>query len=298
VIDRYGGPEVLHLADLRRPEPGTGQVRIRMAGAAVNPTDLEVRAGQLTGWVSATFPWILGWDVAGTVDAVGDGASPWRVGEPVVAMWDQRLVAAGSYAEHVVLSADLLAPAPSAVDQTTAAALPLASVTATQALDALDLPSGSRLLVTGASGIVGGMTAQLGVHRGLDVTGTVRSEADFAAARQLGIEHLLVAGQPVPVGGFDAVVRTAGPSSVIDAVRDGGRYLSIATDSAPPPQRGIEPAVHYVTADAALLGRMSQLVDRGVLTLRVARTMPLSEAGEAHRRQERGGLPGRIVLVP
>jgi len=296
-IDGYGGPDVIRLVELPEPEPGPGQVRIRVAGASVNPTDLKLRAGDLADWVPATFPWILGWDVAGTVEAVGAGSAR-EVGEPVVAMWDQHFVAAGSYAERVALDAALVAPAPVTTDLVSAAALPLAAVTASQVLDLLDLPRGARLLVTGASGVVGGVAAQLGGHRGLRVAGTARGEAGLETARRLGVERVLDAGEPIPARAFDAVVHTVGPAGVIDAVRDGGRYVTVLSGGVPPPQRGIEPAYHSVTADTATLGRVSELVDRGVLTPRLAGTMPLAAAAEAHRRQERGGVPGRLVLTP
>jgi NADPH:quinone reductase-like Zn-dependent oxidoreductase len=123
----------------------------------------------------------------------------------------------------------------------TGAALPLAAVTASQVLDVLDLPSGAQLLVTGVSGVVGGLTAQQAAHRGLHVTGTVRSEGDLTTQRQLGFDRVLTVGQPIPARAFDAVVHTVGSVSVIDAVRDGGRYVSVLTGGAPVPQRGIEP---------------------------------------------------------
>ena len=281
LIEEYGPPEVLHLREIELREPGADEVALRVEAAAVNPTDAKIRRGELSDYVGKPLPLVPGWDVCGVVDAVGVNVAEWRRGDRVVAMWDQHFVDAGSYAEVVVLPAAVLAPAPAGMDAAVAAALPLSGLTAAQALDRLALPEGASVLVTGATGAVGGFAAELGRHRGLTVIAAGRTEVDS-----------------VEPGSVDAVLHTAGPTGVLAAVREGGRYLSVVPGGAPQPERGIEPEIHYVEANGAQLRELAKLVEDGVLTPRVAGVLPLESAAEAHRRLEAGGLRGRLVLDP
>jgi NADPH2:quinone reductase len=281
LIEEYGPPEVLHVDEVVLREAGRGEVTLRVEAAGVNPTDAKIRRGELVEYVGRPLPLVPGWDACGVVDSVGAGVTEWVPGDRVVAMWDQHFVDAGSYAEGVVLPGAVLAPAPAGADSGVAAALPLSSLTAAQALDRLALPEGASLLVTGAAGAVGGFAAQLGRHRGLAVIPAGRGQADSV--------------EPCSV---DAVLHTAGPTDVIRTVREGGGYLSVVPGGAPEPERGIEPEVHYVEASGPQLRELAKLVEEGVLTPRVADVLPLGSAAEAHRRLEAGGLRGRLVLDP
>jgi NADPH2:quinone reductase len=298
LIEEYGPPDVLHVGEVTLREPAVGEVEVRVEAAAVNPTDAKIRRGELTGYVTKPLPLVLGWDVCGVVASVADGVESRRPGDHVDAMWDQHFVYAGSYAEAVVLPAEILSAAPESVEAAVAAAFPISALTAAQALDRLALPAGGTLLVTGAAGAVGAFAIQLGKHRGLEVIASVRSDADAERVAALGADRVLDPAEPVEAPFADAVLHAAGPVEVVAAVRGGGGYVSVVPGGAPNPERGIEPEVLYVEANGPQLGELARLVDAGVLTPRVAEVLPLSGAAEAHHRLEAGGLRGRLVLDP
>lgn len=301
VIDRFGGPEELIVRDLPEPEPGVGEVGIRVAAVAVNPVDLQTRAGTYAAYMGAIpFPMVLGWDLAGVVDAVGPGVEGRAIGDRVVAMSAQVYTGRGTYAERVVLPAELCAAAPGG-DLGTAAALPLAAVTALQALRALDLTAGQTLLVTGGAGAVGGFALQLAAHAGVRTVALVPAR-DADLARELGTGRVLAredgpAALRSTEGQVDGVFDTAGVVASVASVRDGGRYVSIVGGVLPDPERGIVPEAFNVHEDGADLAEASRLADDGTLTLRVARELPLDAAQEAHRLLAAGGLRGGKVLL-
>ncbi|MER7568049.1 NADP-dependent oxidoreductase [Streptomyces sp. NPDC097941] len=292
VVRTFGGPEAVEVVESELPEPGARQVRIKVAGAALNPVDLGVRAGFFGG---AGKQIGLGWDVAGTVDAVGV-ATVWSVGDEVVALQGGVAKALGTHAEYVVVDTDAVAKAPVTVDAVHAATLPLNALTAVQALDLLELTEGQSLLVTGAAGAVGGFAVQLALHRGVSVTGLAR-EGDEEFVRSLGAAEFTTA--VAAAGTVDAVLDAAVlGEAVLERVRDGGAYVGVLPGAHPGSVRGVRTASVAVEADGARLAELAGLVDKGVLTLRVAGTYALDEVVKAHARLAEGGVRGRLVLVP
>ncbi|KUN08703.1 NADPH:quinone reductase [Streptomyces yokosukanensis] len=292
VVRTFGGPEAVEIADVPVPEPGARQVRIKVAAGALNPVDAAVRAGFLGGAGKALG---LGWDVAGTVDAVGAPAA-WQVGDPVVALVPGVADPLGAHAEYVVVAADAVAAAPVSVDAVHAGTLPLNGLTALQALDLLDLAPGQKLLVTGAAGAVGGFAVQLAAHRGIEVVGHGRV-GDEGLVRSLGAARFTADG--IEPGGVDAVLDAAVLGApALRWVRDGGAFVAVRDGVLPEAERGVRGDNVRVRADGAQLAELVRLVDEGVLTLRVARTYALREAAEAHARLAEGGTRGRLVLVP
>ncbi|MGW5634253.1 NADP-dependent oxidoreductase [Streptomyces sp. NPDC003832] len=296
VVSTFGGPEAVRVVETRVPEPGAGQIRIKVAAAALNPVDAGVREGVFGG---GSGEWLgLGWDVAGTVDAVGgdggSGGSGWAVGDDVVALVYGTVKPLGTHADYVVVDAGAVAKAPAGVDAVHAATVPLNALTAAQALDLLEVVPGRSLLVTGAAGAVGGYAVQLAAHRGIEVTALAR-EADGELLRSLGAARLAGADE----GGFDAVLDAAVLGEpALARVRDGGAYAGVIPGAHPAPVRGVRTAAVEVSADGERLTELVGLVEKGVLTLRVAGTYALEEAAEAHARLAGGGVRGRLVLVP
>ncbi|RKT08688.1 NADPH:quinone reductase-like Zn-dependent oxidoreductase [Streptomyces sp. 1114.5] len=308
VVREFGGPEALELVEMALPRPGRGQVRVRVAAAGVNPVDAVTRAGTLAvaGLMAPRAVTGIGWDVAGTVDAVGPGVTGVAPGQRVVGLRDRLDVDLGTYADHVVLDADVLAPAPAGLSLAAAATLPLNGLTALQALDLLDLPAGSTLMVTGAAGGVGGFAVELATLRGLRVV-ALAGEDDEQLVRSLGAQWFVPRG----VGDVAAAVRELVPGGVngavdaallgvraLGAVRGRGAFVAVAGGSEPVGLRGIRVANVWITADGPALGRLAALAGDGRLTLRVADTLPLEQAAQAHRRLADGGLRGRLVLTP
>ncbi|MFF9147035.1 NADP-dependent oxidoreductase [Streptomyces sp. NPDC014861] len=308
VLDSFGGPEVLRIADVPVPAAGPGRVRVRVEAATVHPVDLATRAGVLAeaGVMSGGGRLGLGWDVAGVVEETGPDVTHVRPGDRVIGMNDRLDVPLGTQAEQVVLDAHAVVPAPAGLEPVAAATLPLAGLTALQALDALALPGGETLLVTGAAGAVGGYAVQLAAARGLRVVATARA-ADEASVRELGAALFVPAGAGrlgeevralVPGGAAAALDAAVLGAAALDAVRTGGSFAALVAGGAPYPLRGIRVAPVWVRADGAGLTRLASLAEEGVLTPRVAEALPLAEAAEAHHRLARGGLRGRLVLVP
>ncbi|WP_219416300.1 NADP-dependent oxidoreductase [Pseudonocardia nigra] len=304
-VTEFGGPETLRIVDVPEPHAGPGEVRIRVHAAAVNPSDLALRAGMRAGALRQPPPYVPGWDAAGVVDEVGEGTGGHRVGDAVMAVVQPFGPRGGACADHVVVPAESAVPIPAGADVVAAATLPMNGLTAWLALERLALPSGSTLAVTGAAGIFGGYVVQLAKAAG------VRVIAD-AAARDEDLVHRLGAYQIVrrgddvaqwiralvPHGVYAVADGAVLDERVVPAVRDGGG-LAVLRGWDGDPGRGI--AVHKIMVgtaarNTAALDELRRHAEDGTLTLRVARTFRPEEAAEAHRMLEAGGVRGRIVL--
>lgn len=307
VVNDFGGPEVLRLADLPLAEPGPREVRIRVQGTAVHPVDLLTRAG-LTAPVipaDAPRPLVLGWDLAGVVDAIGADVTEWRPGDAVVGMTRWFDTGRGTYAEYVNLDAAWIARAPANATPEESASLPLNAQTAGQALDLLALAQGQTLAVTGAAGALGGYLVQLAKVRGLRVVAVAGAD-DEPLVRGLGADvfvprsdDLVAAVRAAEPEGVDGLVDAAivGPTAV-GAVRDGGSFVAVTAGVDPAPERGIRVHTVGVRPNGAQLAELVAHVEAGKLTLRVADVYPFAQASEAHARLAKGGVRGRLVLKP
>ncbi|SDM71024.1 NADP-dependent oxidoreductase [Allokutzneria albata] len=285
-LSEYGGPEVLRLAERPEPEARPGRVRVRVAASTINPVDQGIRAGVMGEFPK---PLVLGWDLAGTVVEAAEG---FHAGQRVVGMVPWFASAhEGTYAEVVSVEPGWLAPLPEDADLVAAATIPLNALTASQALGLLGVHSGQKLLVTGASGAVGGYAVQLAARAGIDVV-AVASAGDEDHVAGLGAKEV-IGRADLDRQRVDAVLDAgvAGPS-LIGAVRDGGAFVAVVPHGLPEPERGVRVSRVEVEPDAA---RLRELVASGLST-RVADVLPLADAAEAHRRAAAGGLRGKLVL--
>jgi NADPH:quinone reductase len=308
VVRNYGGPEALEVIDAPVPEPGRGQVRIRVEAAAVNPVDAATRQGFMNvgrpGVIRDRDHVGIGWDVAGTVEAAGRGVSSPVPGERVIGLRDRLDQPLGTYAEQVVLDAADVAPIPRDLDSVAASTLPLNGLTAVQALDLLHPAAGQTVLVTGAAGGLGGFGVELAAMRGLRVI-AVAGDDDEKLVRQLGASafiprsaDLATAVRELVPGGVDVAFDAAVLGyPALDAVRAGGSFAAFV-GSGPDPLRGVRVVPVMIHADGAALTGLAALAAAGKLTLRVAGTFALADAARAHERLEAGGVRGRLVLVP
>ena len=298
---RYGGPEVLEPTEVPAPKVPPGSVLIRVRAAGVNPVDWKIMAGGLDRLMDVHFPVIPGWDVAGTVEAVGFDTPEFSPGDEVCAYGRRDSVGGGTFAELVALPVHMVAPKPRALSWEQAAGLPLAGMTAQRTLDRLRLRAGETLLVHNGAGGVGRIAVQLGVDRGVRVIATA-SARHHGRLRELGAE-------PVEYGdGLVGRVRSLAPDGVdaaadfvggvladtLAVLRDGGRHASIA-DPGAAAQHG---SYIWVRPDARELHRLGILADAGKLTVDVARTFPMEQAADAFRASMEGHADGKIVLTP
>ncbi|MDT4913792.1 MAG: hypothetical protein QOC66_2920 [Pseudonocardiales bacterium] len=296
IVRRYGGPEVLELVEVETPEPGAAEVRIAVAGAAVNPADLAIRAGYLESIIQGRLPVGLGWDAAGTIDALGSGVTGFAIGDRVVALVDRFVSPYNAYATQVVVPAAAVAAAPAGIELAAAATLPLNAQTAAQALDLAALEPGQTLLVVGAAGAVGEYAVALAAQRGVKVIGLARA-ADEEGVLATGASQFVTALDEVR--GVDGVLDTAGLGApALAAVRDGGTFIAVSDASTPAAERGIRVDTVHVQHDGAQLAELVREVEAGRLRLRVAGTYPLAEAGVVHDLVAPGGVRGRYVLIP
>jgi NADPH:quinone reductase-like Zn-dependent oxidoreductase len=304
---QYGDADVLRYEDVDVPVPGAGQVRVRVAGTTFNGVDANIRAGNMQGPMPLTLPHIPGLDVAGTVDALGEGVRDLQVGDEVVGFLP--FVVDGASADFVLAPAESLASAPTSIPLADAAALPLVGLTAWQALfEHAGLRSGQRILVNGASGAVGGYAVQLAsaVDSYVIATGGARSR-----------EHLLTLGadevidhtatevdsaldEPVDVVLNLAPVTPEQLTALATHVRDGGVIVNTTVwMPAPSDQaRGVRGIDLYVRSDRDQLSELVSRVDRGELVVDVAERVALPDLPTVHARAATGTLRGKVVIVP
>lgn len=305
-VQTYGGPDQLTEVDLPDEPLGPGQVRVRVRAAAVSPTDTLVRSGaRAEGTTAPDVADVPGMDVAGTLLEVGPGTgTALAPGDRVIGI----VVPSGqhgAYRDEVVLPVGSVAAAPAGSSDAEASTLPMNGLTARLALDRLALAPGQVLAVTGAAGAFGGYVVQLAKADGLVVVADA-SEADEQLVRDLGADDVVRRGE-----GFADAVRALHPGGVdgladgallaeaaVPAVRDGGAVATIRgwTGDGDDRLRYHPVMVRDVAEDQAALDRLRQQAEDGVVTLRVADVLPATEAAEAHRRLEAGGVRGRLVL--
>ncbi|TDC69908.1 NADP-dependent oxidoreductase [Actinomadura sp. GC306] len=294
VVRAPGSPDHIEIIDVPVTEPGPGEVRVAIAGAAVNPVDLAVVSGFFheIGLIQRTGHVGLGWEFAGTVAAAGPGA-PFPVGSRVAGLLPGFDRDFGTYAEQLVVPADDLALVPEALDLTTAAAVPLNGLAAARLVGLLGDGDGRTLLVTGAAGAVGANVAVLAQDRGWRVTGLARA-GDETFVRGLGAGFTAEA-----TPGWDAVADAAAlQAEGLALARDGGLFVGVLPNAAPPEERDITVRVLDVQADRDRLAELLDAAASGRLPVRVHEVVPLEKAADVHRRVARGGVRGKFVLQP
>lgn len=303
-VRELGGPERLEVLELPEPHAGPGEVRIRVHGAAVNPTDTGFISGRYPGLTDRPGPYVPGADAAGVISEVGDGA-PFSVGDRVMAVVVPMGPYGGAYADEVVVPAAQVVPVPAGADLHAASTLLMNALTARLALEALAVPRGGTIAVTGAAGSYGGYVVQLAKADGLRVVADA-AEADEELVRSLGADEVVRRGNDVAQqiralhpDGVDGLADGAVLDElVVPAVRDGGRITTVR-GWAGPAERGItvSPVLVFDDADRTEdLDRLRQQAEQGIVTLRVAQVLPAEQAAQAHRLLAAGGVRGRIVL--
>lgn len=303
-LHQYGGPEVLQVEDAPLPEIADGEVLVRVAAAGVNPIDCVTRAGDFAKiWPENPFPAIVGWDISGVVDAVGNGVTDFKPGDEVYTMArfpDE----AGAYAEFAAVPQGDLALKPRSIDHVHAAAVPLVALTVWQALfDAGGLAAGQTVLIHAAAGGVGHIAVQLAKWKGATVIGTA-SARNEAFLKELGVDQVVdytTTKVADAVGDVDVQLDSLGAMGRErdwTVMKEGGIIVSIK-GSIP----NDEAAAHNARAasvrvrpSADQLKQIAELIDAGTVKVIVDAVYPLAEAQEAHEHVEGGHTRGKVVL--
>ncbi|MFE6226698.1 NADP-dependent oxidoreductase [Streptomyces sp. NPDC057854] len=305
VFEEFGGSEVLrHTTDAAVPVPGPGEVRLRVVAIGVNPMDWKVRRGLLEDFFPTTFPAVPGIEVAGTVDALGEGVTGLAVGDEVFG-WSKT----GGYAQYAI--AGHVLPKPAGLSWEAAVSLPVAGETAARVLEQIGVQEGETLFLHGAAGIVGTLAVQLAVAAGVTVVGSA-SEPNHAYLRGLGAipvtygDGLADRVRAAAPQGVDAVFDAAGhgvlPVALAllggEGVADKRRIATIASVDAAEygivysvPEQDPERVRAWLTAQA-------EGVLAGTLRLRFAESLPLKDAARAQDLSESGHTRGKLILVP
>ena len=301
-IHNYGGPEVLKYENAPRPKPQASEVLIRVHAAGVNPIDWKVREGEMKDFWSHKFPLILGWDLSGVVEELGKGVSRFKIGDEVYSLPDP--TRNGAYADYIVVRESELALKPNSLHHIRAAAVPLAALTAWQALfDTAQLQPGQRMLIHAGSGGVGHFAVQLAKWKGAYVFATA-STKNQDLLRKLGVDEPIDYTQQR----FEDIARKI--NVVLDTLggetqerswsvlKKGGVLVSLVQ---PPSEEkakklGVRAALLGSQSNGAQLAKIAKIIDSGKLAPVIDRILPLSEARRAHELSQSGHTHGKIVL--
>ena len=295
LFDRFGGTEVLHEADIEIPQPGPGQVRVRVEAAGVNALDGKIRSGAMQAQFPTPLPSIPGHEVAGVVDALGEGVQDMKVGDEVLGWSDT-----GSFAQYAL--ATTVVPKPAGLDWQHAVALPVAGATAERVLDLLGVASGETVLIHGAAGAVGTLAVQLAAARGARVIGTAGPAnqdylASLGATATLYGEGLVERVRALAPDGVDAVFDVAGKGPLEDSIALRGgteRIVTIADFRAH--QLGITFSSSPRERSAARLAALAQDAATGKVVTTVA-AYPLAQAATAQEVSDTGHVRGKLVIT-
>lgn len=286
-IHEYGDAGVIRFDDIPRPSPGPGEVLVRQTATSFNPSEVGLRLGLLEGKLDITLPHTLGWDLAGVVAETGPGVTRWSPGDAVFGL------VGGSAAEYAIAPEGELAAAPASIPLAHAAAIPVAGLTAWQAVhEEARISPGLRVLINGAGGGIGLFAVQLAKRAGATVVATASPRSRDAVAR-LGADEIVdYTKEPLP-GGMDVVLNLAAvPPEQVAALADLGDRVVTAVGPVEAPR------IRFFISrnDPGRLAEMAALIDKGELVVEIAETHPLTALPDLHRRAEAGGIRGKIIV--
>ena len=301
-IQEFGGPEVLRVQEVSIPVPGPGELLVRVRAAAVNPVDTSVRAGRAGGLSGAKLPYVPGFDVSGTVTAIGADVVNFKVDDEIFAMVNLRR--GGTYAEYAIVLENEAALKPTRVNHAEAAAIPLVALTAWQALfEVAKLQQGQTVLIHAGAGGVGSIAVQLAKWRGARIIATA-SDYNHNFLRELGVD--------VPVdyrtqnfedftSDVDVVLDPIGGDTQVRSLqilKEGGILVSIVglTSEGRNPSRNVRATSILVQPNSGQLSEIGGLIQNGIINPIVSYRFPLEQAPLAHEQSQTRRTRGKIVI--
>lgn len=302
-VHAHGGPDVIRYEPAPRPLPGLGEVLVRVAAAGFNPSDVGFRAGALRDVVPVDLPFTLGSEAAGTVVETGHGARRFAVGDHVVGRTDM----AGAAAEYLTAPETCLVRAPSTIPLAHAAAIPVAGLTAWQALfEHAQVGPGTRILINGAGGGVGMFAVQLARHTGAHVIATAGPRS-ADRVRHYGAEQIIdytrtspdqVLDRPVDLALNLAAISAEAAGTLCLTIRPGGSLISITVPVKPLAGTAVIAKRFVARNDPAQLAELIALIDAGVVRVDITAARSLAELAAVHRDLEAGRISGKTIVVP
>lgn len=307
-FEEFGELNQIKVGELDKPEPGEGEVLIRIQSAGVNPVDAAVARGMLKDAIPAEFPVIPGWDVAGVIEDRGHSARRFAKGDKVYAYARRPVIQNGTFAEYISIPESYVAKSPDKLTMEEAGGVPLTGLTAYQSLfDAGRLKGGETVLILGASGGVGSLAIQLANWKGATVIGVAgSSNQDYM--KGLGADYTIdyskgdvgEAVDKIAPNGVDMIFHCSRGDSLAqshDRLKDGGRLISI-TNSDPERRDDVHFQYVFVEPNAVQLEHLSELADSGNLKVPVSKTYVLDEAQQALQKIESQHTRGKTVIIP
>jgi NADPH:quinone reductase-like Zn-dependent oxidoreductase len=297
VLHAYGDVTELKYEDAALPEPGEGEVRVRIHATSINPIDWKLRSGAYQARFPLQLPTILGRDIAGEVDEVGAGVERFSKGARVMAL------AGRTFAQYAVVKAEALSPIPEKLNYEQAAALPLVLLTGVQQIErSAKIERGQTILVTGALGGVGRAAVHVALQHGAHVIAGVRA-AQKTEAATLGASSVVAlddASEMAALRNLDCVADCVGgkvQEESLKTLRDGGVYASVVGPPAGDPGRGIRVETMMAVPDPERLEQLAAEIVKGSFVIPTAKVFPLTEIQEATQLAEQGGAGGKVVLT-
>ena len=298
LLHSYGDPEQLRYEEIPVPKYGDNEVLVKVRATSINPIDVKIRSGAAKSRFSIEFPAILGRDLSGEVAETGRNVQGFPKGMRVMALTNR------TYAEYTVAKADVLASIPDDLSFEQAGALPLVTTTGTQLIERAVKPkAGQTVLVTGALGGVGRTAVHVARKHGARVLAGVRAKEKEEAAK-LDVDGVVAIDSEEEIGhlhDLDAIADTVGGTTIqglLKTIRKGGVLGSVLGEPDSAKKYDIRVEAFMAQPDASRLYQLAEDVARHEFSIPIARTIKLQEIQEAHRMFERGGLSGKIVLVP
>ena len=297
-VHGYGDTDTIKYDEVPKPTAGGGEVLVKIEASSLNPVENYVRQGFLAQMIPLTFPFTMGLDLAGTVEAVGSGVAGFKAGDRVIGKLP--INGNGSNQEYVVATPGQLAKLADNVSFAAGATLPLAGLTGRQAVDLVAPKKGDRVLVTGALGAVGRAAIQYLKEIGAVPVAVVRASRKPEAAK-LGVE-VVAADATAGKASFAGAVDTVGGDVVLHAaalVRDGGKVITaVQVPEGANADKRVHLANFFAKDDTAMLKQIAEAAAKGLLTIPIAKTLKLSQVGEGHKLLAAGQVGGKIVFVP
>lgn len=302
MLHQYGDADELRYETVPAPVASPGEILVRVAAAAVNPVDVKARKGVMDVFVPVQFPARIGGDLAGTVEAVGEGVTGFQPGDRVMGMINP--FGDGAYGEKVAAPAGAFAKVPDALDLVDAAAMPTGVLTGLQLIeDGLQPKAGDRVLVIGAGGSVGRAAVYAALARGAVVIAGVRGRSRAAVA-DLPVAEVLDLNDAAAVesaGPFDGIADTVGgrvAERLCKHLKPGAALASVAAPCPVPDDASVRVIPVWVGFNAERLVAFAEAVAAGRYHLPIAHRLPMAKAADAHKLLEAGGVNGKIVLLP
>jgi NADPH:quinone reductase-like Zn-dependent oxidoreductase len=291
----YGGVEQLQYEEVPTPNPGPGEVLVRVISTSVNPVDYKIRSGMMKDRMPLTLPTVLGRDVAGVVAALGTNVTRWKVGDNVMGLVNH------SYAEYLTAKADVLTGIPEGLDPKDAGVLPLVTLTGAQLIeDGVQPKSGEVILITGAAGSVGRTAVLVAKQHGAKAIGGVRNSQKTETSGADSVVALDDEADIATLPELDAIADTIDGETLgklIPRVKKSGRVASVVGRPEAALKAGIEGREVWSQPDPERLHRLAEDFHNGRLKIPIVMRLPLSEIRQAHEAAEKG-VSGKIALYP